>query len=166
MRSAPRATRATTVAAAAAVAALPALYSFGVRRMLHRTIRRVNEGDIDAALRGYADDVRFSFPGESSWGGHLRGKEQVGAWVRRFSAVGLQLEPETIVVSGPPWATEVCVLFNDYCEDPRGKIVYTNRGVIHARAAWGKVVRYEVFEDTERVSEFDAYLKSAGRAVD
>jgi hypothetical protein len=44
---------------------------------------------------------------------------------------------------------------------PDGTIVYENRGVIFGRIAWGKLKHYEVNEDTEKVTAFDGYLRTA-----
>jgi hypothetical protein len=108
--------------------------------------------------RRYADDVRFVFPGRSSWAADLRGKDEVERWVRRFVRVGLQLEPHKILVAGPPWDTTVCLRFTDEATASDGTIVYSNQGTIFAKIAWGKVTYYEVNEDTQKVAEFDEWL--------
>ena len=111
-------------------------------------------------LSAYADDVRFVFPGRSSWAADLRGKDEVERWVRRFLRVGLQLEPREIFVGGPPWDTSVCLRFMDEATAPDGTVVYSNRDTIFAKIAWGKITYYEVNEDTQKVAEFDKGLAS------
>jgi ketosteroid isomerase-like protein len=139
---------------------LPALYAWAVRSMLHRTTRRLREGDFEPLFRTYADDIKFVFPGHNSWAGEFRGREEVERWVRRVYQVGLRLEPHEILVMGPPWNTSVCLRFTDRCTAPDGTIVYTNRGMIFGKIAWGKITSYEIHEDTEKVVALDAYLAS------
>jgi hypothetical protein len=86
--------------------------------MLRRNIRRLRAGDIEPLFSNYADDVRFVFPGESSWKADLRGKQEVKRWVQRFMQVGLQLEPHEILVAGLPWNTTVCLYFTDQIAAP------------------------------------------------
>jgi ketosteroid isomerase-like protein len=147
-------------ALAAALGILPALYAWAVRYMLRRNLRRLRDGDVEPLFSTYADDVRFVFPGRNSWAADLRGKDEVKRWVQRFVRLGLQLEPHEIFVTGPLWNTTVCLRFTDQCTAPDGNVVYANRGTIFAKAVWGKITYYEVYEDTEKVAAFDEYLVS------
>ena len=137
---------------------LPVLYAWAVRSMLHHTSSRLREGDFEPLFRTYADDIRFVFPGHNSWAGEFRGREEVELWVRRVYQVGLRLEPHEILVIGPPWDTTVCLRFTDRCTAPNGTIVYTNRGMIFGKIAWGKITYYEMHEDTEKVVALDEYV--------
>ena len=139
---------------------LPPLYGWAVRFMLHRTSRRLREGDFEPLFRTYADDIRFVFPGHNSWAGEFRGRAEVERWVRRVYQVGLRLEPYEILVMGPPWDTTVCLRFTDRCTAPDGTIVYTNQGMLFGKIAWGKITYYEIHEDTEKVVALDAYVAS------
>jgi ketosteroid isomerase-like protein len=139
---------------------LPALYAWAVRSMLHRTLRRLREGDFEPLFSTYAGDIRFVFPGHNSWAGEFRGREEVEQWVRRVYQVGLRLEPHEILVMGPPWDTTVCLRFTDRCTAPDGTIVYTNRGMVFGKIAWGKITYYEIHEDTEKVVALDEYVAS------
>jgi hypothetical protein len=115
---------------------------------------------VEGLLSTYADDVHFSFYGNNSWAGEYHGKDQVRPWIERFYRVGLNLTVHEILVSGPPWNTTVCLYLTDDLRDAEGNVVYANRGVIYGKGAWGKMKRYEVFEDTEKVAEFDKYLEA------
>ncbi len=139
---------------------LPALYAWAVRSILHRNLHRLREGDFAPLFRTYADDIKFVFPGHNSWAGEFRGREEVERWVRRVYQVGLRLEPHEILVAGPPWDTTVCLRFTDRCTAPEGTIVYTNRGMVFGKIAWGKITYYEIHEDTEKVVALDAYVAS------
>ena len=74
--------------------------------------------------------------------------------------MGLRLEPYEILIAGTPWDTTVCLRFTDTCTTPDGTIVYTNRGVIFGKIAWGKITSYELHEDTEKVVALDKYVAS------
>ncbi len=134
------------------------MYAWFVRTMLRKVIAAGRAGDIEPMLKNYADDVVFRFPGNNSWAGTYTSKAEVRAWLERFARVGLQVYPERIVVKGAPWDTHVHIHFTDHLDAPDGTRVYENRGVIYGRVAWGKVRYYEVFEDTEKVQAFDAWL--------
>jgi hypothetical protein len=153
-----RRARGAALAGVAAGAAAPALYRAAVRRLFRHNVRRVNEGDPGPLVRTYARDVRFTFPGGSSWGGVFEGREAVERWVGRFVEAGLRLEPEEIVVDGPPWRTRAALRFTDSFTAPDGAVAYENEGVIFARIAWGRLKAYEVHEDTHKTTAFDAYL--------
>jgi ketosteroid isomerase-like protein len=157
----PRTTSSTTTlvaAAAIALAAWPPLYATAVRWMLARNMRRLREGDMAPLLASYADDVHFVFPGESSWKADLRGKEEVAVWVARFLRVGLELTPEQILVSGPPWNTTICIRFTDHLTLPDGTVAYENRGTMLGTVVWGRLRAYEVHEDTQKSAALDEWL--------
>lgn len=138
------------------------MYAYIVKLMIRRTLRHHQDGNVEALLKSYADDVRFVFPGKSSWAGEFQGKEAIASWLRRFHRAGLKLEPHEIVVGGPPWNMTVCIRITDQATDSAGKIVYENRAVLFGKVRWGKVVFYEVYEDTEKVAALDEYLARQG----
>ncbi|MCW3067066.1 MAG: hypothetical protein JWN32_4238 [Solirubrobacterales bacterium] len=149
-----------------AAAALPPLYRAAVRALLRRNLVALNAGDPRPLFSSYADDVHFVFPGRSSWAADLHGREALEAWVRRFVEVGMEFDPDEIVVDGPPWSTRMCLRYKDRHRAPGGEIVYENRGIIFCRIAWGKLAYYEVNEDTEKVTAFDEYLGARGIRAD
>ena len=134
------------------------MLSWLAKQTLSRTMARTRAGDIGPTLRMEADDVRFRFPGDNSWGGEFVGKHEVERWLRRFAAVGIQIYPDEVVLKGFPWNQTLCVRGHDYLRSPTGELVYDNRYVIWARMAWGKLKDYEVYEDTEKAKALDDYL--------
>jgi hypothetical protein len=74
--------------------------------------------------------------------------------------VGIQLYPQGILVRGWPWDTEVMLRFTNEARDAGGFVIYANRGVIYARAAWGKIKYQEDYEGSQKVVAFDEYLSS------
>ncbi len=153
----PRPSRVLAAVALGLVAWTP-LYAAAVRWMLRRNIRALGRGDMGPLLSSYAEDVHFVFPGENSWKADLHGKDEVARWVERFVRVGLRLEPEEILVAGPPWNTRMALRFTDHLTLPDGTVVYENQGAMLGTIAWGRLTAYEVHEDTEKSAALDAWL--------
>ena len=138
------------------------MQSWLAKKMIARDMARVRSGDYRAQLRKVANDVRFRFPGSSSWATELQGKDQLEEWLKRFVRVGLQIFPEEVIAKGPPWNTTLVVRGPIYLKDSAGKTVWENRYVIWGRMSWGLLCEYEVYEDTEKSSALDRYLAAAG----
>ena len=133
-------------------------------RLLRHNMARLCAGDPGPLLRLYARDVRFRFPGDSSWAIELTGKAELERWLRRFIAAGLQISADQVVVSGWPWNTTLAVRGTDELRGPDGELVYANRYVIWGRVRWLLLREYEVYEDTQASKELDAYLDARGIA--
>jgi ketosteroid isomerase-like protein len=139
------------------------MFSWLAKKMLDRNLARLNAGDYGPALRMDADDIRFRFPGDSSWATELQGKADLARWLQRFVDVGVQIFADEVVLSGPPWNQKLCVRGHDYLRAPSGEMVYENRYVIWGHMAWGKLRAYEVYEDTQAAKALDAYLEAQVR---
>lgn len=113
----------------------------------------------------YAEDVRFAFPGDSSFAPGASDKAELTAWLERFAEIGLQIYPDEVVLKGFPWHQTVCVRGHIYLDDPSEGRVYDNRYVIWGHLAWGKMRAYEVYEDTRKTEALDAYLDRTGRGA-
>ena len=135
-------------------------YGWIVSLLIRRGVRRINAGDIGLMLGSFAEDATLVFPGDHSWAGEYKGKGEIEKFLRRFVEVGIQLEPHEILVQGWPWSTTVMLRFTNEARDGDGKVVYSNRGAIFARAAWGKIKFQEDYEDTQKVVAFDEYIES------
>jgi ketosteroid isomerase-like protein len=127
-------------------------------RIVGRAMASLRAGDYRPALRMYADDIVFRFPGDSSWAGEYRGKREVETWMRRFVDAGLQSFPDEAVVKGPLWRMTLCVRGHIYLRSPEGETVYENRYVIWARMSWWRMVEEELYEDTQKTEALDRYL--------
>lgn len=134
------------------------MLSWLAKRILSRNMARLRAGDYRPLLRLDAKDVRFRFPGDSSWATDLQGKQELERWLQRFVRVGIQIFPNEVVVKGPPWNMTLCVRGTDHLKSPEGETVYENRYVIWGRMAWGLLREYEVYEDTQKAAALDAYL--------
>ena len=133
------------------------------KKLLDHTMGRLREGDTGPTARLYADDVRFTFPGRSTWAGKIEGKTDLEAWLRRFADVGLQIYPDEVVLKGFPWRQTICARGHVYLDSPEGERVYENRYVIWGRLRWGLLREYEVYEDTQRAKALDEYLARVGK---
>lgn len=131
-------------------------------RLVAHNMTRLNAGDPGPQLRLIGQDSRLVFPGRSSWSGEFAGKAKVRRWLERFAASGLQIFADEVVVKGPPWRTTICIRGTDYLRSPEGELVYENRYVIWGHARWGRMTEYEVYEDTEKPLELDAWLEEHG----
>ena len=134
------------------------MLSWLAKKMISRNMAKAREGDIGPTLRMDAADVRFRFPGDSSWATELEGKEEVEKWLRRFADVGLQIYPDEVILKGFPWKQTICVRGHDFLDTPEGERVYENRYVIWGRISWGLLREYEVYEDTQKAKALDGYL--------
>ncbi len=134
------------------------MLSWLAKQLIRHNMRRLNAGDPEPTLRLDADDVRFTFPGDSSWAGLYVGKPALRAWLQRFARVGLQIYADEVVVKGFPWQQTACIRGHDYLKSPSGELVYANRYVIWAHLRWGRLRDYEVYEDTQKAKALDDYL--------
>jgi hypothetical protein len=136
------------------------MLSWLAKIVLTRNLTRLNAGDYRPMLRLDARDVKFRFPGDSSWATELQGKDALERWLQRFVDAGLQIFADDVVVGGPPWNMTLCLRGHVYLRSSAGATVYENRYVIWGRIAWGLLRDYEVYEDTQKSKALDEYLAS------
>ncbi len=134
------------------------LLSWLGKKLLSYVMANLRRGDVRPVLALDAPDVQLTFPGQNSWSGVFRGKAEVERWLRRFVAAGLQTYPDEVVMTGLPWNMTICVRAHDHLDAPDGNRVYENRYVIWGRMSWGRLEEYEVYEDTHKANQLDAYL--------
>jgi ketosteroid isomerase-like protein len=132
-------------------------------KMIDRNMRAMRAGDPGPTLALDADDVRFTFPGDSSFAPGARNKRELEAWLRRFISLGLQIYPDEVILKGFPWHQTVCVRGHIHLDDADEGRVYENRYVIWGRISWGKLREYEVYEDTVASKNLDAWLQRTGK---
>jgi hypothetical protein len=129
-------------------------------KMISRNMRSIRDGDIAPTVAMYADDLRFKFPGDSSFAPGAGDKRELEQWLQRFVDIGLQIYPDEVILKGFPWRQTICVRGHIHLDDPERGRVYDNRYVIWGHLAWGKMREYEVYEDTEETTRLDEYLTS------
>ena len=144
------------------------MYKASIRALLRHSIDKLNHGDYSLMLKMASPDFALAFPGDNSWStmfrpqqrgraAHVthRGIEEAGAFADRFVAEGIQIEIEDILVNGPPWNTRIAVRVHDFVPGDGGADAYNNRAVLFLELRWGRLVRWEDYEDTERVATWD-----------
>jgi len=136
--------------------------SWLAKKLITRNLEALNRGDVGPTLRMESNDVHFRFPGTNSFGIDTTGRDNVEAWLNRMVATGLQHKAEEVVASGPPWRMTLVLRGTDRFDGSDGAPVYDNRYVIWACTRWGLIHDYEVYEDTEKATAFDAYLSDRG----
>lgn len=153
------------------------MYKATVRAMVRHGLGKLNEGDPSFLLRLASPDAEIAFPGNNSWSSmyrpvekgrqlHVthRGIEECRGFAERFASEGLQFQIEDILVNGPPWRTRVAVRAHDFIPAAgQGDTVdrYSNRVLAFLELRWGRLVRWEDYEDTERVFAWDQQLAGA-----
>jgi ketosteroid isomerase-like protein len=138
------------------------VFSWLAKAILKRNMARLREGDYRPLLRLDARDIRFRFPGDSSWAADIDNRADLERWLARFVQTGLQIFPDEVLAQGPPWNTTLCVRGTDHLDTEDGR-VYENRYVIWGRMAWGLLREYEVYEDTQASKALDEYLSTRAR---
>ncbi len=68
-------------------------------KVIAHNMRRLREGDPGPTLAMDADDVRFVFPGRSSFAPGAANKRELAAWLERFASLGLQIHADEVVRS-------------------------------------------------------------------
>jgi ketosteroid isomerase-like protein len=134
------------------------MLSWLAKKIIARNMERASAGDLGPTLRMDADDVKFRFPGDSSWATELEGKDRLEEWLRRFADVGIQISPDEVVLKGFPWRQTICIRGTDHLDSHDGERVYENRYVIWGHLSWGLLRDYEVYEDTQKSKALDDYL--------
>jgi ketosteroid isomerase-like protein len=133
-------------------------------KMIARNMESIRAGDAGPTLAMDADDVKFRFPGTSSFAPGAKNKRELEQWLERFVSIGLQIYPDEVVLKGFPWRQTICVRGHIHLDDANEGRVYDNRYVIWGRIAWGKLREYEVYEDTEETGRLEEYLARTGKA--
>jgi ketosteroid isomerase-like protein len=132
------------------------------KKLVNHQLEALRAGDPEPSLRLDARKVEMLFPGDSSWGGLVKGKKAHKAWLERLCATGLQLFADEVIVKGLPCNTTICIRGTDHLDDDSGNRVYENRYVIWGKLRWGKLRRYEVYEDTVKTLALDRWMDETG----
>lgn len=145
------------------------MYKAMTRALMRHSVRRLNQGDYSLMLKMAHSDFELAFPGENSWATMIRpsatgrerhvthrGVDEATRFAERFVARGVQFVIEDILVNGPPWNTRIAVRAHSFVPGPDGEPdEYNNRAILLLEVVWGRLVRWEDYEDTERVAAWD-----------
>lgn len=147
------------------------MYKAVVRALVRHGAKKLNAGDPSLLQKIAAPDVRLAFPGHNSWAAmyrpvvkgrerhdtHRRADEFIG-FAQRFVDRGIQFAIEDILVNGPPWKTRIAVRVHVFIPGAAGNDLYNNRAIGYLESRWGRLVKWEDYEDTERVAALDGVL--------
>lgn len=152
------------------------MYKNTVRALVRHGLKRLNAGDPSFLLRLAHPRCELAFPGDNSFAtmyrpvvkgreAHTthRGIEELRGFTKRFINLGTQFYVDDILVNGLPHRTRVAVrgqvvIPSSIAGQPDG---YANRIIAFITIAWGRMVAWEDYEDTERSSAWDARSRSA-----
>jgi ketosteroid isomerase-like protein len=155
------------------------MYKASIRALMRHSVNRLNAGDPSLLLKLAAHDAELAFPGDNSWANmyrpvargrqrHVthRGLDEWSAFAQRFVAEGIQFEIEDILVNGPPWNVRIALRVRDFVPGADGIDRYNNRVVAFLEVRWGRLTRWEDYEDTERVAAWDVHRLAEARSPD
>lgn len=145
------------------------MYKSAVRALMRYSVKKLNEGDFSLLLKMVSPEFELAFPGDNSWSSMFRTPEsgrqrhathrgipEATAFAERFVGEGIQFQVEDILVNGPPWNTRVAVRAHNFAPGPDGGAdSYNNRAVLFLEVRWGRLIRWEDYEDTQRVAAWD-----------
>jgi ketosteroid isomerase-like protein len=134
-------------------------------KMISRNMAAIRAGNTGPTLALEADDIEFTFPGDSSFAPGAGNKREHEQWLDRFTDLGLQIYPDEVILKGFPWRQTICVRGHIHLDDPADGRVYDNRYVLWGRIAWGKLREYETYEDTQESKRLDAWLQQRDHAA-
>jgi hypothetical protein len=93
-----------------------------------------------------------------------RGLDECRAFAQRFVDQRIQFSIEDILVNGPPWNLRVALRVHSFVECIGQPDQYNNRAVAILEINWVRIVRWEDYEDTERVAAWDTKMSPASAA--
>lgn len=146
------------------------MYKATVRALMRYSVKRLNAGDYSMMLKMASPDFELAFPGNNSWATMFRptqpgrqhhithvGIDEGTAFAERFVSEGVQFEIEDILVNGAPWNTRIALRVHSFVPSLTGGAdEYNNRAIALLEIRWGRLVRWEDYEDTQRVAAWDA----------
>lgn len=155
------------------------IYKSSIRAMLRYSIKRLNRGDYSLMLKMASPDFELAFPGGSTLATMFRpqqrgrerhvthrGIDEAVAFAERFVADGVQFEIEDILINGGPWNTRIALRVRGFVPGEQGgPDAYNNRAVLFLELRWGRLLRWEDYEDTERVAAWDRDRAQPERTV-
>lgn len=140
------------------------VYKAMVRALIRKDISHLVDGDPGPAAARYAADAVLTFPGQNSWAMQHRdtaglgerfpthrGKPEIAAFLDRYTAEGMKMHVDDILVNGPPWNCRTAVRVTHQAPDKS-----ETRGVMFITSRWGKIVEQEDYEDTQAIAAREA----------
>jgi ketosteroid isomerase-like protein len=135
-----------------------------VQQIVRSTWKKIDQGDLEAPWRLAADDLTFTFGGQTPLSGTWVGRDHLRDWLNDFRAqfTTLHFTLEEVAVSGWPWKTTVATRLTVTGTWINGQS-YENQAVQWATLRWGKMTRDLVLEDTQVLIDALAATPPASR---
>jgi ketosteroid isomerase-like protein len=139
------------------------MYNFFVRRHLRKVFSRLNAGDFAYITSQFHPQAEHWFAGRHAMSGRRTSHARIEEWYARLAVVfpGIRFDLQKLIVSGPPWNTEVAVEWIDSVIDRTGQPL-PNQGVFIIRLRWGKAMQFRVYCDTAQIERNLGILAAQG----
>jgi ketosteroid isomerase-like protein len=146
------------------------MYHFIVKRRIRALFVEANSGNFQAIIDSLAPNFVYRFVGDTPLGGTRTRRSSMKAWFERIYRLvpDAKLNPQMIVVEGPPWNTRIMtyVKFNGTLP-PEGRkpgAPYENEVMQLLSLKWGRIHSVLTIEDTLRFANVLPLLSKAGIA--
>jgi ketosteroid isomerase-like protein len=137
------------------------------RRIVASKVRgvfdRISRGDTEAMVKTLAPEFTYYFYGDHALGGERHTAEAMRRWwarIRRIMPNG-SFRAEKVLVSGPPWATDVAVFLRISAPLPDGT-QYNNVAGQFIKMRWGRVTEIHTIEHTQELVRALKVVAAAG----
>ena len=139
------------------------MYHAIVRSKVRRVFAALSDGDIDPMVATLARRFHYRFAGEHCLAGERTRHDDVIAWWGRIFRLfpGARFDVDRVVVSGPPWRTDVATHVRLVATSAAGG-AYANEFVQLMRLRWGRATSVFTLEDTARLERELARMAAVG----
>ncbi len=126
------------------------MYQLIAKQKVRQGFKDISTANFDNLLKQFAPDIHFTFAGHHALAGEFHDRESVRQWFNRVHRLfpKLQLVPDRIFVSGPPWDMVVTTQWTVSDTLPDGR-PYQNHGIQILRIRLGVVVEDHLIEDNQ-----------------
>ncbi len=134
------------------------MYKTIVKRKVRTAWRQLDARDYPYVIDQFASSFEYRFVGDHAMGGVRHTRAAMEAWFERIFRLfpHIRFELEDVLVGGPPWRTRAVALVRVDAGDYRNELAQT----IDIR--WGRIVRINTLEDTQKLAAALAALAAGG----
>ncbi|MFN8022715.1 MAG: nuclear transport factor 2 family protein [Acidimicrobiales bacterium] len=141
------------------------MYHAIVRSKVRKVFAALSAGDTGPMLHTLAPRFHYRFAGEHCLSGERTRHADIAAWWGRVFRLfpGARFDVDEVVVSGPPWNTQVATHVQLTARSAAGGD-YGNEFVQLMRLRWGRATEVFTLEDTSRLERELERMTAAGIA--
>jgi ketosteroid isomerase-like protein len=146
------------------------MYKTIVKRRIRSLFAEANRGNWQVIVDSLNPTFTYRFIGDTPLGGTRNKKSSMQDWFRRIYRLvpDAKLTPQTIVVDGMPWNTQIMtyVKFSGTLPSVEGAkgVPYENEVMQLMQLKWGRIHSVLTIEDTQRFVNILPLLSRAGIA--